>query len=228
MNEYFPLLNDIIINIEKLSEQGNLFEQFFSYGERILKIIIEIIVALAGVYGIRYFYKLRIKNYNATFGYYTRLKVRLHKMQTILNKEYKDYILDRFVQEIHRKDINMEQAANINADIEELASNAKETLSFLKKEDEQMPASEDWNQYYNVLLDFLEDCERIMDAKYYKWESNFSNNKGNYYKLHNENLKKMIECIDQQQALLQKKIYRKDLLSKFVSLFKRKNDSSTT
>lgn len=136
------------------------------------------------------FYKLRIKNYNATFGYYTRLKVRLHKMQTILNKEYKDYILDGFVQEIHRKDINMEQAANINADIEELASNAKETLLFLKKEDEQMPASEDWNQYYNVLLDFLEDCERIVDAKYYKWESDISNNKENYYKLHNENLKK--------------------------------------
>lgn len=222
INVYSILLNDIIINIEKQVEQIDSFEQVFSIGERILTILIELLVAVAGVYGIRYFYKLKVKNYNATFGYYSRLKVRLHKLLTILNKEYKDYILDRFVQEEYRPDVNLEQAGNIKYDIIELATDAKETLAFLKKEDDQMPASEDWNKHIDVLLDFLEDCERIQDDKFFKWQSDFKAQKDTYYELHNSNLKTMLDCIDEQQAVLQEKIYRKPLFSRIMSLFNKK------
>lgn len=220
MYEYFYLTYNI--NTKDCVEQTNTIEKIFSCGDSIVSIIVEIILAIVGVCGIRYLYKIREKNYNATFGFYCRLKVRLCRIIKIINKDYKDYIFDRFSQQNSRKDIDLKNAENIKIDIEDLAETAKETLEFLKKEDNQMPASENWSNNYSTLLDFLEDCKNISDENYYKWQSSDSNMKDTYYKLHNDNLHSMLEYINDRQNYLQKKLYKKSWLYRFLFFIKNK------
>lgn len=218
MCEYFCQLDDINKIAEGFSNQFDVWDKILSHSESFLNIIVDLLVAILGVVGIRYLFKLREKSINSTFSYFSRLKVRLHLMNSIL-EEYKDVFLNRFVPEAQRHDLGLENAKASSAAIDNLISTANETVEFLKNEEDQFPASLEWIQYYKDLLDFLYDCSKLNDETYFKWKTDCKEKQELYYKLHKTNLEKMLNDISKRQEKLQKKIDKRS----FISITNKKN-----
>lgn len=219
---YFLLANSIN-GVEEVNNSLYSIEEIFSCAESILSAIANLLVAFVGVYGIKYLNKIKEKNDNATFGYYARLKVRLHIMKNILD-EYKMPFLDRLIPESERTDIEPSKIATVDLAIKELIENAKDTLCFLKDSEDQMPASRTWSDNYGTLLEFVEDCVKMDNIKYFKWNADFSDKQEAYYKKHKENIEMMIACISEQQERIQKKLYKIPLKTKLKLFFKRKDN----
>jgi len=205
--EYLILLCSITNSAGDLKDQTALWDKILSHSESVLTIIIDLLVAIAGVIGIRYFYYIKSKKLNATFSYFSRLKVRLYLMNSILESN-KDAFLNRLIPESLRLDLGPEKASVINDDIDRLIDTANETLGFFKTEEDQFPASLEWISNYDLLLDFLYDCVKMKDIKYYKWKDNYKNEQQNYYDKHRKNLEDMIDSISKQQEELNKKLFK--------------------
>lgn len=205
----FIVLSGSIIKGEQVQNSIKWLQEILSNVDNIVAIITDILVAIVGVYGIRYLNKIKEKNYNATFGYYARLKVRLHMLNSIL-EENKRYILDRFIPEADRISVDMAKEVTVKLAIEQLVENAKETLVFLKTSEEQMPASNNWFEKYGRLLEFLEDCVKLSNTQYFKWNDDYGNNQEKYYALHKVNIEEMINDIVLLQVETGGKLYKKE------------------
>ena len=205
---YLYLTCDIISNTEDLSNQIDPWDKILSHGESIMTILIDLLVAIVGVYSIWYLYKLKEKRLNATFSFYSRLGIRLHVLKSLL-EDYQEAFLDRYIPQAHRHELPLDSAKTINDSIDKLLETANETLLFLKAAEEQVPASPNWIECYNILLDFLYDCGQLENEMYFKWRENYKEKQSSYYKKHHKNIETMLEDILSSQKILQAKLYKK-------------------
>ncbi len=179
--------------------------------ESFSNIITNIIVIIGGVFGILYLQKLREKQIDATFSYLARLKIRLQYILDIMIK-YKLQILDRFIISNKRRN-SIANVATSSFVLEQLALRSKETIQFLMDSDDQVPASENWLEYCDILLEFLEDCEKLLEKDYYKWvpdkDTDTEKLQEEYYEKHKTNIELMLNSIRNNQKEIQEKLFKK-------------------
>ncbi len=178
--------------------------------ESLIGIITNLLITITGVCAIRYFHKLKEKSYNATFSYYSRLLVRLKKIESLLDN-YRDQIIEKFLPENERSEINPALKKTFDNAIVALTSASEETLDFLRKESDQMPASRDWPLHYASLLDFLELCTNLTNEKYFN--PAFVNDKKQVQKKiceGKQNIEVMIEQILNKQKDVSRKLNKRE------------------
>lgn len=176
----------------------------------IINSCVNIIVFIGGILGLKYINKLRERQSDSVFSYLTRLNVRLRFFKMSLT-DYKTEILDQFIPESHRREIGPERVVFIDEVINNFSESAKETLNFLRNENDQMPAQIGWFKCLDTLIEFLNDCEHLIQNGYYKWNINndMDSEKESYYCKHMENINKLIEMITDRQRQLEIEIFKK-------------------
>ncbi len=176
-----------------------------SFLEIIVKIIVGIVAIIGGVIAIMYFRKMREKRLNASFCYLSRLKVRINYLYNTFSDNSED-IIYRFIPEAERRLPDTAKSLFINNIIKTFSNNANETLNFLKQQDDQMPSKRGWTKWFDVFIDFLEDCQNIGDEKYFKWNNLDKNKMNEYITLNLKNMKKMLDSIIEYQIEVESKI----------------------
>ena len=111
---------------------------------------VNIVVTAGGVWGYRYIRNLREKQREATFSYLMRLNVRLKYFYDTL-VAYQDEIMERFRPRSKRRGSSVENTIFVEDVINRLAENARETLEFLRNENNQLPAQRGWIKKFNRL-----------------------------------------------------------------------------
>lgn len=188
---FITFINDVLQTVQVFSE-----------------IIVNLLLVVTAVVGMSYVLKMRDKQKNTAFSYLSRLHVRLKYYYTAL-KKYKDEIMERFILEDKRHDVDVSKIDLIDAEISQLAENAQETLAFLKEENDQMPAAADWTEKYNLFVEFLLDCKNLNMSSYYKWEDGEDSEYQLYYEKHLKNIESMINDIEKCQKDIEKTIFHK-------------------
>lgn len=206
MNDVLFLLKLHIIILE-----NNTNTSLLDSIDAIINIAIGIISIIGGLLGIFLLKTLREKNLNATLGYFSRLKVHIHLLKSTFDN-YHTEILYRFIPENSRVDSDHTKSSFISDIICNFSNEASDTLTFLKNEDNQMPADNNWMAKYDILLDFLEDMKQIKQCKFYKFDmsDDFDEIADEYYKKHSENLSNMLKSIENHQNKIQNKLYKKN------------------
>lgn len=178
--------------------------------DTIINSALNIVMIVGGILGLNYIIKLRKRQFDSTFSYLTKLNVRLKYFDMTL-KIYKDEIMDRFLPSRDRREISAERTLLVKETIESFSKNAKETLNFLKDEDDQMPAQEGWINCFNSFIEFLIDCEQISQDSYYKWTAtnDIENIKETYYNNILNNINRLINMVNICQQKLEKDIFKK-------------------
>lgn len=195
-------MNNLHIIILETSSSSSSIE----FVEKIVNIITGLLVAFGSVGGIVFLKKLKEKRLNATFGYFSRLKVRIHFLSTTF-KAYNDILLDRLIPVQNRRAIDLTKLPFIEEIIAQFSNTANETIEFLKKEDNQIPGDLNWIEKYDLFLEFLEDFQNINNLAYYKYcTGNLEEKKNNYYIQHLKNMDDMLIAINQCQKDLEKKL----------------------
>ena len=208
---------DFIFNIYNELQQSVETIDILSTIDKLLTVGLNVILIIGGICGISYLAKLKNKEREAIFGYYTQLKVRIQYLYDIFDK-YHDDILSCFIPPQHRKPWDASKAMFIQNIINQFADCASETLLFLKKQDNQVPASLGWSKKYSLFLSFLTDCELIKNKNYYKWVNDYDVYTSKYLKTHKENMESMIKDISSKQLEIEEKLYSTSIFS----FFKRK------
>lgn len=192
----------IIIFVEEQTTNGVL-ENI----DLIVNILSGLAVLIGGVFATLFFKTLREKSLNATFGYFSRLKVRMNSLLHIFTNNSTEILNRLFIPDGERREDDPQKTAFIDELISKFSKEAKETREFLKKEDDQMPGSRNWVDNYTTFLEFLEDCENLQNPMYYK---NIEASEINeYYKTHTENMKAMLNAIDIRQKELENKLCKR-------------------
>ena len=193
--EYFEEIIHKIDNLTEITKMLNYLDGI----ETISSIIVNIIVALGGVLGLLYYRKLREKQKNAVFSYLTQLKVRSETLYA-LYITYEQQIMECFIPETKRRRDLDSTSSFIDKIIDEFSQCAAETLEFLKNSNEQMPASKEWSEEYDILIEFLLDAKHLSMGTYYKWISDDDKEQRKTYAArHKNNLKKILEDITEKQ-----------------------------
>lgn len=186
------LLSNVLNNINTLSN-----------------IIVNIIVILGGILGLNYIKKMREKQIDSTFSYLTRLNVRLKYFQELLIN-FRDEIMDRFLPEDCRREVSADRVSLVANMIDQLSKNAKETLEFLRNEDNQIPAQEGWIDNFNSFIEFLLDCEQLDHKSYYKWTNKEEREEKCtlYFDNAASTIDTLIEMLTKRQIELEKDIFK--------------------
>lgn len=191
----------------------NFFQTLASYDdiqniESYTNIIENLVIILGGVMGITFFRHLRNKQENAIFSYLTQLQVRIKTLYEIF-EQYHTPIMERFVPQTSRRTDITGQTTFIDEIIQNFVSTAQETLDFLEKTDDQMPASKNWPELFNCLIEFLLDVKCLSMDTFHKWsQSNCEQLKKDYYDKHKANLEAILNAIDKNQNKIVKRIFR--------------------
>lgn len=174
-------------------------------------IIVNIVVIAGGILGFNYVRKMREKQFDASFSYLTRINVRL-KFFRVMLEEYKDEIMDRFLQKSLRRDISPDRIELVDDAIKLISDNAAETLKFLQDENNQIPAQRGWVKCFNRFIDFLIDCEQLGEDSYFKWMDNehSDDKKEIYYKDTINNIEELLSMVNAQQEKLEIDIFKND------------------
>lgn len=197
----------------RLNHFLNFFQTLASYDdiqniESYTNIIGNLVIIVGGMMGIIFFRHLRNKQENAIFSYLTQLQVRIKTLYEIFEK-YHAPIMERFVPQTSRRTDVTGQTAFIDEIIQNFISTAQETLDFLKKTDNQMPASKNWPELFNCLIEFLLDVKCLSMDTFHKWpQGNCEQLKNDYYNKHKENLEAILKAIDKNQKKIVKRIFR--------------------
>lgn len=158
---------------------------------------------------------------NAAFSYLTQFQVRLKTLQTLFI-EYENQIMERFIPETKRREDADAISSFINEIINEFSRNALETLKFLQESQEQMPASKDWINKYEILIEFLLDAEHLSMPTFYKWIDDDENQlRDRYVKKHKKNLAELLNDIKKEQQKNIKKIFQSKF-QKVTEFFKKR------
>lgn len=201
--EYFEEIIHKIDNITEIIEPSTFWGTF----ETISNICVNVVVVVGGVLGLLYYSKLREKQANAVFSYLTQLQVRI-KILYVLYTTYKNQIMERFIPETKRRSEPDSTSSFIDKVITEFAQYASETLDFLKESQEQMPASEDWSNKYEILIEFLLDAEHLSIKTFYKWiNDDAGKQREDYVTTHTKNLEKILHDIKTEQGKNIKKMF---------------------
>ena len=202
-------------NVIFLSELHIILEEinntdFLNTIDTVISIIVGIISIIGGLLGIFLLKNLREKNLNATLGYFSRLKVRIHSLNSTFESYYTE-IFYRFLPENSRPEEDQTKIPFINDIINNFSDEAIDTLLFLKNEDNQMPADSNWMNEFNILLEFLEDMKYIKQPRYYKFSTykHFNENSvKDYYEKHSKNLSNILKSIEKHQEKIQDQLYK--------------------
>lgn len=174
-------------------------------------IFANVMVSIGGVMGISYIWRAKEKQKEATFGYLTKLNVRLIEIRKIL-VDFKDEVMDRFIQAEYMRELPGDRISLINDVIKSLSKEAKETLKFIKKEDSQFPAEKGWSERIKKLVNFLADCERIKHRSYYcifgENSEQVDREKEEYYIDALSNIDELIGMIEKRQEKLESKLFK--------------------
>ena len=204
MSNYDTYFEEIINKINNLMNMVSV-NNFWSNVETISNIVVNIVVVLGGILGLLYYRKLKEKQMNAAFSYLTQLQVRLKTLQT-LYISYENQIMERFIPETKRREDADATSSFINEIIDEFSRNALETLKFLQDSQEQMPASKDWIDKYELLIEFLLDAGHLSMPTFYKWiDDDNKQSRTKYIQKHKKNLEELLHDIKAEQ---EKNIYR--------------------
>lgn len=205
-----------VTDAQEFSQQLEYFYKFFhtlaSYDdiqniESYTNIIENLIIFVGGIMGIIFWRRLRNKQENAIFSYLTQLQVRIKTLYEIF-EQYHTSIMERFLPQTSRRTDITSQTTFIDGIIRSFVTEADETLKFLEKTDDQMPASKNWPQLFNCLIEFLLDAKYLSMDTFYKWpQGNYEQLKDNYYNKHIENLKSILAAIDENQKKIIKHIF---------------------
>ena len=207
---YDAYFEEIINKINSLIDMIAM-NNFWGNAETISNIIVNIVVTLGGILGLLYYRKLKEKQMNAAFSYLTQFQVRLKTLQTLFI-EYENQIMERFIPETKRREDADAISSFINEIINEFSRNALETLKFLQESQEQMPASKDWINKYEIL---------IMHT-FYKWIDDDENQlRDRYVKKHKKNLAELLNDIKKEQQKNIKKIFQSKF-QKVTEFFKKR------
>lgn len=176
----------------------------------IIDLISSIVILIGGLMGISVLNKFKEKQFNARFDFFARLKVQLKIMEGLFTNDiYKDIIINRFYIKKNRTILIDARLAIESQIIHEVSEVASSTLKYLMDENNQMPASKDWINEMNMLIEFLEDCKLIDNQDFYKWIEKDIDLEIAYYEKHSENLKNIIGNIEIEQNKIIKRIFDK-------------------
>lgn len=203
--EYFEKLSSKIDYLTYMLISSNYWDNVESFSN----ILVNIVVIIGGVVGLLYYKKLKERQSNAVFSYLTQLEVRLKQLQLIY-LSYEDYLMERFIPDAKRvEDVNA-TLTFINKIVKEFANNALETLNFLRKSQEQMPASKDWVVKYDLLIEFLFDAYHLSIENYFKWMSDDEKVlRKQYAEKHKKNLEEILNDIKNEQEKITDKLFKK-------------------
>lgn len=206
MFSYDAYFEEIINKINTIIDMIAM-NNFLGDVETISNIVVNIVVIIGGILGILYCRKLKEKQINAAFNYLAQLQVRLRTLQTLYNS-YENQIMGRFIPETKRREDADATSSFINDIIDEFSRNALETLKFLQNSQEQMPASKDWIDKYDVLIEFLLDAEHLSLHTFFKWiDDDDKQLRTTYLQKHKKNLDELLDDIKSEQEKNIKKIF---------------------
>ena len=96
--------------------------------------------------------------------------------------------------------------------IKDLAENAKETLKFIRDENNQMPAQKGWVDKFNTFVEFLIDCEQLDQSIYYKWSimDEYEEKKSQYYEENSKNIQELLRMVHERQIKLEEEMFKKN------------------
>lgn len=215
INEYLNCFFHIILYvIHKIGDYNGMdnIESFTSS-------VANIIVVIAGIFGIFYCSKLKERQMNATFSYLAQLQVRVKSLYDLF-EIYQDSFTERLYIPKERRSEDINNFTSFKGDlIEQFSSLADETLNFLKQTDEQMPACREWPELYTRLIAFLNDMRQISNKNYHKWLKP-SEETEQYKKIHANNMKLILDAIEERQNEITKKIFHYSLLKKWFKNLK--------
>ena len=174
-------------------------------------IVVNIIVIIGGILGFNYIRKIKEKQIDATFSYLTRLNVRLKFFNDIFIT-YGEEIMDCFIPENYRREIVPDRISLVSERIKDLAENAKETLKFIRDENNQMPAQKGWVDKFNTFVEFLIDCEQLDQSIYYKWSimDEYEEKKSQYYEENSKNIQELLRMVHERQIKLEEEMFKKN------------------
>lgn len=174
-------------------------------------IAVDLIVIAGGILGFNYVKKMKEKQKESTFSYLTRLSVRLRYFREILIT-YRADVMNRFVPEDCRRETSADRMFLVDNVIKNLSQNARETLAFLKNQDDQMPAQKGWVNHFNLFVEFLIDCEQLDQDMYFKWtrKDDLEEKKNQYYVNALKNINDLLEMVDGCQKKVEYDMFFKD------------------
>ena len=199
------------ITAESATETVGAISEVLKSIDTFVNIIVSIVVIAGGILGFNYIRKLREKQVDSTFSYLTRLSIRLKYFRELL-VTYKDEIMDRFSPEDCRREISADRIGFVTDAIKYLSENAKETLKFLRDEDNQIPAQKGWINRFNLFVEFLIDCEQLDQVTYFKWidRDNLEEKKNQYYDKILNNIDELLKMVYNRQIELESEIFDKN------------------
>lgn len=210
MFSYDAYFEEIINKINSIMDMITM-NKFLGDVETISNIVVNIVVIIGGILGLLYYRKLKEKQMNAAFSYLAQLQVRLKTLQT-LYISYEKQIMKRFIPETKRREDADATSSFINDIIDEFSKSALETLKFLQDSQEQMPASKEWIDKYDILIEFLLDAEHLSMHTFFKWIDDDDNQlRTTYLQKHKKNLTELLNDIKTEQEKNIKKMFQNNL-----------------
>lgn len=174
-------------------------------------ILVNIIVIVGGILGFKYVKKLREKQMDSIFSYQTRLNVRLRYFHEVL-VTYRVDIIEYFFPEADRRETSADRIGLVRSTVKHLAEYARDTMKFLRDENNQMPAKKGWSKQLNAFIKFLIDCEQLDQPGYFKWlkDENGIIKSQQYYKNVSENIDRLLQMIEDCQEEVEGEIFKEN------------------
>lgn len=198
--------------VESTVNSATSIKDVLSNVNTVTDIIVNIIVIAGGILGFKYVKKLREKQMDSIFSYQTRLNVRLKYFHEIL-VTYKADILDCFFPEAYRREISADRICLVGNTVKHLSEYARDTLKFLRDENNQMPAKKGWSAQLSLFVEFLIDCEQLDQSGYFKWlikDNNGIAASEHYYNQILNNINELMIMIGESQKIVEEEIFKED------------------
>lgn len=190
-------------------KSGISWTEMLEHANTVADIVVNIVVTAGGVWGYRYIRNLREKQREATFSYLMRLNVRLKYFYDTL-VAYQDEIMERFRPRSKRRGSSVENTIFVEDVINRLAENARETLEFLRNENNQLPAQRGWIKKFNRFVEFLLDFEQLGREEYFKWmdDGDLETRENKYYQEAMEIIEELLKMTLDRQEELEREIFK--------------------
>lgn len=170
-------------------------------------IIIKIVTGGVAIIGLSYIRPLKEKTLSASFTFWSQLKVRLMRIKVRLEAD--NGILENMYAKVNRH--SGEKLLPDISRVKELKCDIVDTINFIKKTPDQMPAYQGWGKDYFKLQLMLEECivYDICDSeKHFKKISDGKNVIDNQKEMC-DLISKICKGIDERQEELEKQIVKK-------------------
>lgn len=168
--------------------------------------IIKIATGVIAIIGLRYIKPLKDKTLGATFNFWSQLKVRLIRIEVRLEAD--KGILKNIYAKTDRDSVES-LAPDINR-VKELKNDIEDTIDFIRKTPDQMPAYQGWSKDYFSLLFMLEECivyDICDNERHFKKILNYED-KIDYRNEMCNLINKICKGIDERQNKLEKQIIK--------------------